>query len=174
MRMARTFEELAVESLDALYRGALFLAAGDHPEAERLLIDSITLAHGEQEGSRHPDAERWLEGRMVRCFLSGASGGQPTSDRRPPKRPRPRSADPWNVGPETLFAAAGALPHRPRAALWLVLIRRWSYADAERVMGVDDEGLRDLLRYRDLLLREVLRSTPGSDPSIGRTATGEG
>ena len=52
--------------------------------------------------------------------------------------------------------AAAAVPWPARAALWLVLLRRWSYADAAGLMEVDREMLKTLLRYRDTLMGAIL------------------
>jgi len=50
-----------------------------------------------------------------------------------------------------------------RAATWLVLFRRWHYGEASSVLGMDVDGLKDLLRYRQGLVTAVVRRT--LDPS---------
>ena len=60
-----------------------------------------------------------------------------------------------------LHTAAGAVPWAARAALWLVLLRRWRYADASTVMGVDEEVLKDLLGYRHTLMGAILGGLSG-------------
>ncbi len=42
--------------------------------------------------------------------------------------------------PHHLFAAAATLPAWPRAALYLVSLRRWNYGDAAHAMNGDAEA----------------------------------
>jgi DNA-directed RNA polymerase specialized sigma24 family protein len=165
--MARTFEELTGEGLDTLYQGALFLTGG-HPEgAEHLLVEALTLAYRQSRGAEDPVAVRWLEAKLVRAFLAGASG----SDTVAPQTSGAVGLDSSvleEIGPEVMFLAAGTLPPMPRAALWLVLVQRWSYTDAADALDITTERLRDLLRYRDALLEALLRAPrrgDGVDPS---------
>jgi len=156
--MPRTFEELAAEEMDALYQGALFLCGGNPRAAEIVLVDTLTLAFRDHE--REPDAppiQHWLEGRMVRAFVRRTASGPPPL---PPSGPRNRpSGRVGRIGTETLFKAAAAVPPWPRAAIWLVLLRRWGYQEAAAVLGVARDVLRDLLRYRDHMMSIVLRSS---------------
>ena len=62
------------------------------------------------------------------------------------------------IGSQQLFEAAAKLPAWPRAAVWLVLLRRWSYRDAASAMGVDRDAIPGLLRYRDVLVEELIAS----------------
>ena len=163
--MARTFEEVAGRELDSLYQGALFLSGGRPWVAEKMLVDAMTTSFREQ-GKDMPDGavERWLEGRLVQQFLIGVELG-----------PLPvRAVGEGSVrGPfdgleaETLFAAAGALPPWARAAVWLVLLRRWTYAEACEALAVNLEVLEDLLRYRHQLMTEILRSSPRGNGTDG-------
>jgi len=161
--MSKTFEELAGSELDTLYQGALFLSGGDARAAERLLIESITLAFEEHAGDTDErETRRWFEARLVRSFLRHVRG-----------EPRPTAAAPLNrdgidpnafqsLGSDELFGAAAEIPAWPRAALWLVLLRRWSYEDAAAAMNIDERWMYTLLGYRDALMRELLGSTrPG-------------
>ena len=155
--MARTFEELTGEGLDTLYQGALFLTGGHRQDAEHLLIDALTLAYRQSRGEEGPVAVRWLEARLVRTFLAGASGSDPAV----PPASGAVALDPSvldGIGPEAMFLAAGTLPPRPRAALWLVLVQRWPYADAADALAITTERLRELLQYRDALLTALLRA----------------
>lgn len=166
--MARTFEDLTGSEMDALYQGALFLSGGDADEAEELVVHAVMLAF--QEHAAEVDAEqtrRWLEARLVRAYLrrSTTSDGVGTPRAVDRRRLDPEAFD--TLGPEELFAAAGELPPGPRAALWLVLLRRWSHADAARAMKVDDESLERFLGYRDVLLRELI-----GDRRAGRRSGG--
>ena len=155
--MSRTFEERASRELDSLYQGALFLSGGEHEAAEKLLVDTMTASFSEYGKHMSDDAvERWLEGRLVQQFLSEAE----PDDLPTVERGRPGIRGPFDgLEADTLFAAADALPHWPRAAVWLVLLRRWCYADACGALGVDRDVLEDLLRFRDVLMTEVLRAS---------------
>ena len=61
-----------------------------------------------------------------------------------------------------LNLAAAAVPWGARAALWLVLLRRWSYADASATIGVTADVLKDLLEYRHTLMGAILGSNTGN------------
>ena len=53
------------------------------------------------------------------------------------------------------------MPPLARAAIWLVVFRRWSYGEACTLVETDVEGLKDLLRYRQVLLTAVVRRAVG-------------
>ena len=138
--MPRTFEEKVGEELDSLYRTALFLCARDRRCAEELLIQTMThsvRAHAAETGAE--PFERWLEVRLVRQFLDHATDAP---------------------------VAAQVLPAQPRAALWLVYLRRWSYDDAASALGVDRSTLKELLLNRDLLLQEIVGPTQRGDSAV--------
>ncbi|MEX2111091.1 MAG: sigma-70 family RNA polymerase sigma factor [Gemmatimonadaceae bacterium] len=64
---ARAFEELITAHLDALYRTALRLCAGNVPEAEDLLQDAVLRALEKHRQLRDPEAARsWLFTILVR------------------------------------------------------------------------------------------------------------
>jgi DNA-directed RNA polymerase specialized sigma24 family protein len=157
--MSRSFEELAGSELDSLYQGALFLTGGDSHETERLLVETLTQAFGAFSSPEWTDSESdtgWLEARLVQTFMS------PHKEEPTPHLPDgPKGVGLGelivpSLGTDVLFAAAASLPRLARAALWLVLLRRRSYADAMEVMAIDSHSLASLLSYRDLLLRETL------------------
>ncbi|MCH7531704.1 MAG: hypothetical protein IIA68_09470 [Proteobacteria bacterium] len=164
--MPRTFEEKVGEELDGLYQAALFLCAGDRRWAEQLLVDTMIhafRAHAAEAGTE--PFERWLQARLVRQFLDRVTDGTV------PLRAAPRVTGAYSHGAvaefaaDVLFRAAGVVPAQPRAALWLVLLRRWSYDDAARALGVERSTLKEFLLYRDLLLKEILGPTQqGSSP----------
>ena len=157
--MSRTFEDITSGELDALYQGALFLSGGDIGGAERLLVDAVTLAFREHAAEAEPDAtRRWLEARLVRAFLRLERAGPTPLVDEPAGRPRVDPAVFESFAADDLFRAARRLPAWPRAILWLVLFRRWSYADAARVLDVDIDVVQDLLGYRDVLMREMIGS----------------
>jgi DNA-directed RNA polymerase specialized sigma24 family protein len=163
--MSRTFEEMAGRELDSLYQGALFLSGGAPWVAEKLLVDTLTTSFREH-GRDLPDdsVERWLEGRLVQQFLAGVELG-PFPVRTANEGGVPGPFD--ELEADTLFTAAGALPPWARAAVWLVLLRRWSYAKACGALEVDLVVLDDLLRYRDQLMTEILRSSPRGNGTDG-------
>ena len=158
--MARTFEELAGSEMDALYQGALFLSGGDRDDAEKLVVDAVMLAFDEHAADIGPQqTRRWFEARLVRSFLEHFVLGRETLEPRPDQGRRPSlDADTFDSLEATdLFQAAGTIPPGPRAALWLVLLRRWSYEAAARVLRVEPEQLPLLLGHRDVLMRELMR-----------------
>jgi DNA-directed RNA polymerase specialized sigma24 family protein len=148
--MPLTFEELVGRDLDSLYRGALFLAGGQETDAEDLLSSTLREAfHAYRSaGVSSAEAENWLEGRLVMRALVELDGLslQGTA----PKR--------------ALYRGAAEIPLRARVALWLVLMRRWSYAATAERLQVDRDGLRELLSYRERLALaiEPLTRTAGN------------
>ena len=175
--MHQTFEELAGQHIDGLYHGALFLNGGEEPPAEDLVLWTLTGAFQEfrqiEEGG---GSERWLEGRLVTVFLAhGISGSTDdgsatdlsTYDVSPEESPLsfPSSSGPstgsFEIDSEALFKAAAGMPPLARAAIWLVLFRRWSYDEASSVLDTGVDGLKDLLRYRHVLLAALVRKSTG-------------
>ena len=61
------------------------------------------------------------------------------------------------IDPEALLKAAANLPPLARAAIWLVVFRRWSYDEASSVLETGADGLKDLLRFRQVLLTAVVQ-----------------
>lgn len=157
--MSRTFEELATREIDGLYQGALFLTAGDEEHAEDLLLDTVRGSFSRFRTTQSvEDIGRLLEGQLVSTFMethprdvraAGLEG--------PPARLAAGSHDAFaGLDASRLYVAAASVPWAARAALWLVLLRRWAYADASHVMGVDERVLKDLLRYRHTLMGVIL------------------
>jgi len=166
--MTRTFEEAAGAELDALYQGALFLAGGKANSAERLLVEAVSLAFRERVDDTDPRAvQRLLEARLVRSFLRNVESERHQLSERTAPRMMPDANTLESLGSGELFSAAAAVPAWPRAALWLVLLRRWSYGDAASAMGVDERSMEDLLSYRDVLLTEMLSSSRGGPMRLG-------
>ena len=150
--MPRTFEEKVGKELDSLYQAALFLCAGERRCAEELLIHTMTHSVRVYEADAGAEPfERWLEIRLIRQFLDGAAEGvargEPTAD--------------------LLFRAAEGLPAQPRAAVWLVQMRRWSYDDAASALGVERSELKELLLYRDLLAQKIIGPAQRGDGVAG-------
>ena len=164
--MARTFEEMAGPELNHLYTGALFLAAGDVDVAEDLLVDTLTGAYVRATGVPADQPRRWLEGELVSTFCGGIDG---SAVHAPRPIARPMVAEFLDdVGADALFAAAGGVPPRARAALWLVMLQRWEYAEAAKALDVDRSRLLELLRHRDTLVAAVMRGGANRPSSARR------
>ena len=180
--MLETVEEFAGRHIDGLYHDALFLHAGDEPLAEDLVLWTLTgafQAFRHFEGRSPP--EHWLEGKLIEVFLartaSGStddgstdafsgddlstdnmSAGDVSADdiRRDVMSSHEHSSGAVEIDPEALLQAAANMPPLARAAIWLVVFRRWSYRDASSVLKTDLHGLKDLLRYRQILITAVV------------------
>ncbi len=165
--MSQTFEELAGKEVDGLFQGALFLQAGDAAAAEDLLLWTLTKAFHvfrETGGGESPD--QWLEGRLIREFLALL----PKSDGAAQTRAVEVTSLSQHVGsvdPGALHYAAGQVPARARAALWLVVLRRWTYEEASVVLQTDTDELKDLLRFRHTLMSAVLKPRKGRNGTDG-------
>ena len=157
--MSRTYEERVGQELDALYLGALFLTAGSEQDAEWLLMDTVAAAYHEREQGES-DA-RWFEARLAQRFLGSTVDPAPAQTQLADIEPI------GALGPSDLLRAAAAVPSWARAALWLVLLREWTYGDACSALGVSMETLRRMLDYRHVIVREMLRSDPSLQSAEG-------
>ncbi len=183
--MLETVEEFAGRHIDGLYHDALFLHAGDEPLAEDLVLWTLTGAfevfrHFEEESP----PEHWLEEKLIKIFLARTASGTTddgstdtfsgddlaTDDvsagdvsmddvRRDVMSSHELSSGAVEIDPEALLQAAENMPPLARAAIWLVVFRRWSYGDASSLLKTDLYGLKDLLRYRQMLLTAVVRGS---------------
>jgi DNA-directed RNA polymerase specialized sigma24 family protein len=159
--MPLTFEERISEDLDALYSGAAFLSGSQGGGAQRLLVDAVSRASSEYRLDGDAGAfTPWMEGILVRTLLASEAlaGGKEVKKRRRPSADRtvgPHELD--DIGWADMVRAAARIPIRPRAALWLVLLRRWRYSEAAATIGVDLGALRELLGHRDGFFQEVIR-----------------
>ncbi len=172
--MRETLEEFTSRHIDGLYHGALFLNGGEEPAAEDLVLWTLTGAFQEfrqiEEGSA---SERWIERKLVEVFLARAVPGDDGStdgdgfyvDAAAGQGPASGAVE---IDPEALFGAAADMPPLARAAVWLVVFRRWTYGEASSVLGMDVDGLKDLLRYRQVLVTAIVRR------SVGRSGTDDG
>jgi len=149
--MPKTYEQTVGQELDTLYQGALFLSGGNRKEAEWLLIGTVVGAFP-AEGAGRPDITRWLEAQLASRFLGSTVAPPPAPTRTADIESMP------DIRADDLFRAVAAVPSWARAALWLVLLREWSYAEAGEALGVSIETIRRMLDYRHLLVREVLRT----------------
>lgn len=138
--MSRSLDEHVIASIDVLFQGARFLAGGDRHAAERLLEDTVLAAYHEAHQQGTPADERGLSVLMARTFLAQMSAGPAAPARAVP------APSPLDVTADGIFEAATRVPPRSRVALWLVLIRRWGYADACDALRVSESTLRELLR----------------------------
>lgn len=154
--MTRTLEEQISAELDTLWQAALFLAGGRREEAEWLLEDTVTAASDDRFATLQVgDGPDRLERFMVRRFFQGPARLSPV----PGTAGRDGPVEQLDADVETLFSDAGRVPDRPRAALWLVVIRRRSYDDGASILGIDRDELRDLLEYREVLVADVVRQS---------------
>lgn len=175
----RTFEERVGRELDSLYQAALFLHAGSRSAAEGHLLEALRRSFPDDPVSTlglDPDPglgssfARWIEGRLVADFFRSVQGsGVP---RRVRSHPIPTSsASPMSAG--ELCAAALHVAPEARAVLWLVVIRRWAYAETAETLGIPIEKVRELLTARSDLNRALGRSARATDERQGG-ARGEG
>ncbi len=183
--MHQTFEEFAGRHIDGLYHGALFLNAGEELPAEDLVLWTLTGAvqafRRIEEGTA---SAQWLEGKLVEVFLArtvssstddgltddGLTDDDSTDDDSTddvsvddPSGHMMSSHEPSTgaveIDHEVLFRSGANMPPLARAAIWLVLFRRWPYREASEVLKTDVDGLKDLLRYRQILLTAVVRGS---------------
>jgi hypothetical protein len=148
--MPQAFEELAGRKIDDLFSGSLLLSGGHEDAAEELLVWTVRRAfHAFARGDSDGEVERWLEARLARDFLEifGRLGWD--GDR---------------IG-SALFRAMDRIPPRARVALWLLLLRRWSYADVEDLLGGERGELEALLSHRASLSEVV--GVVGERPAEG-------
>ena len=174
----QTFEEFAGRYIDDLYHGALFLNGGKESPAEDLVLWTLTGAFQEfrQIGDVSAGAE-WIEAKLVEVFLARAASGLADDGSTAVHGSRvdiPSSREPFSdtveIDSEALFRAGAKMPLLARAAIWLVVFRRWRYGDASIVLGTDVDGVKDLLRYRQVLLTAVVRRSldlNGTDHDLG-------
>lgn len=192
--MLETVEEFAGRHIDGLYHDALFLHAGDEPLAEDLVLWTLTGAfqafrHFEEESP----PEHWLEEKLIEVFLARTASGSTDSGSTDAFSGDDLATDPMLAGdvsvddirrdvlsrhehspgaveidPEALLQAAANIPPLARAAIWLVVFRRWSYRDASSLLKTDSHGLKDLLQYRQMLLTAVVQG------SVDRNGTDHG
>ena len=161
-RMRETVEEFTGRHIDGLYHGALFLNGGEEPAAEDLVLWTLTGALQEfRQIGKGSASERWIERKLVEVFLArtvpaddGSSGDGFSVDAPASHGP---SSGVVEIDPGALFGAAAKMPPLARAAIWLVVFRRWPYGEASSVLGTDVDGLKDLLRYRQVLVTAVVR-----------------
>ncbi|MDH3207080.1 MAG: hypothetical protein OEO79_10730 [Gemmatimonadota bacterium] len=163
--MPLTFEERISEDLDALFAGAAFLSGGQEAGTKSLLVEAVSCASSEY----HEDVDagaftQWMEGILVRAFLAPSSAGAVPAKRAADssKQSRVRPEDFRSIAWANIVRAAAGLPAQSRAALWLVLLRRWSYQDAASAMDIDLDSLRGLLTYRAAFFEGVVTGTADS------------
>lgn len=155
--MTQTLEENVLSSIDVLYQGAHFLTGGHRHDAERLLEDTVLAAYHEAVRSGTPTDDRGLSVLMARTFVAQV----PDSPEGPQGPPSPVPVD---LTADGIFEAAARVSPRSRVALWLVLIRRWSYAEASAALRVGESTLRGLLGERHGFMAAFRDTT---QPEIG-------
>ncbi len=163
--MLETLEEFAGRHIDGLYHGALFLNGGEAPPAEDLVLWTLTGAFQEfRKVGEGRASERWIEQKLVEVFLARRATGDDlwtdwgalSADTPVSQEP---SSGPLEIDADALFGAAAKIPPLARAAIWLVVFRRWPYGDASQALETDMDGLKDLLRYRQVLVTAVVRTS---------------
>ena len=156
--MNQTFEEFVGRHIDRLYHGALFLNAGEEPPAEDLVLWTLTGAFQEFRQIKDGTAsEQWLERRLIEVFLARTASGSTESGLTDDPSSHEPSSGAVEIDPEALLKAAANMPPLARAAIWLVVFRRWSYDEASNVLKTGVDGLKDLLRLRQVLLTAVVQ-----------------
>lgn len=163
--MLETLEEFTGRHIDGLYHGALFLNGGEGPPAEDLVLWTLTGAFQEfRKIGEGRASERWIERKLVEvCLARTATGDDWWTDWDALVADAPASHGP-SLGPveidsDALFGAAAKIPPLARAVIWLVVFRRWPYGDASQALETDMDGLKDLLRYRQVLVTAVVRTS---------------
>ncbi|MBI4408572.1 MAG: hypothetical protein HY561_02610 [Gemmatimonadetes bacterium] len=154
-----TYEELVAAEISGLYQGGLWLSAGDEGAAEDLVLATVVRGLGPFAAlpAAH-DPARWLEGRLAREFADRHGSGAQARVAAAPTSLSPAALERLRaIDAQALHRAAALLPPAARAALWLVVLRRWRYADAAAALGIDVEELKRLLSYRQALLVALLR-----------------
>lgn len=185
-----TFEEEVGRALDDLYTGALLLTR-DRDGAESLVIE--TVADAFQARSRAPGGDgflKWIVRRMVRRQLElsdgeasapRAEGEKPGHDRRPTpdaleallrRLGALEAEDPDGLGRLIRFELQ-KLPLLDRAAVWLVTVLGFTYAETASVLRIDSSGVREHVfrgrRELQLRLGRALRDrTTDNQSSLGR------
>ena len=161
--MRETLEEFAGRHIDALYHGALFLNGGEEVPAEDLVLWTLTGAFQEfRQIGGGSQLERWIERKLVEVFLARSVSGDEGStvgDGLDTSANGGPSSGAVEIDTEALFRAAARMPPLARAAIWLVVFRRWPYDEASSVVGTDVDGLKGLLRYRQGLVTAVVSRT---------------
>lgn len=156
--MPQTFEEVVAQELDSLYAGSIFLTSGDENRAEQLLREMLLEASREwREWEPVEEPARWLEGRLVKCFLGSRTrlAGPVHAVLGPGARASRRESDEPDV--RALCRAAAAVSPLPRAVVWLMTLRRWRYEDAASVVRLDRGRVGELLQERERLVAAFAR-----------------
>ena len=164
--LVKTYEEAVAQALNVLYPGALFLTAGDERAAERLLVRTFGEAYSDWNPERFPaqrDPDRWMQARLARRYLDDTTPARGVPGDWASVTPVP------GIQPDDLLRGAAGVPGWVRPALWLVLLRQWSYGDAIAALGTTERDLRGMLAFRHELVRGAM-SGAGGDRSHGAQA----
>ncbi len=148
------FEEVLSRRLSSLFAFALFLAGDREDVAGELLTRAVGRAFEACLRGVEPVAA--LQVALVAEAVT-TRGPSSSADRARPVRvtalDRVRLG---SVSPSRLRQAAARIPPEARAAIWLVVVERRTYADAARLLGTDESTLSSLLAWRDPLIRFAL------------------
>jgi RNA polymerase sigma-70 factor (ECF subfamily) len=149
--------------VSGLRRYALALT-GSRYEAEDLVQETLTRALGAASGFRKVGNLRgWLFSIMHNAFISSMrrrrASEQELDDSLPELRQPPRQLDRLEV--RDVLAALSRLPEAQRAALVLIALEDFSYADAARVLEIPIGTLMSrLARGREALRRAMDEDRP--------------
>ena len=152
--MARAFEEILTQHLDALFRTALRLCRGNQADAEDLLQDAMLRAFTSFGQLRDPSGTRgWLFTILSRTHLNRIRSAQRRTEATSTDLdqgafeaalaewvPLPSPAEEverWELG-EQLTRALDDLAEECRAAVWLVDVEGFTQREAARMQDVPE------------------------------------
>ncbi|MGH7539898.1 MAG: RNA polymerase sigma factor [Gemmatimonadota bacterium] len=186
------FEEKVGSALDALHTGARLLTR-DPGRAEALVVGAVTEAFRSRSPGEESGFKTWIVGRMVRRYIEHAGEDTAVSDDR--LRDSALDEDAGEAAPEEMSPELEALVNRlesleardpdglgrlirstlerlallERAAVWLVTVIGFTYAEAGSALNVGVADVRALvLRGRRHLQRQLaleLRESRSNDAS---------
>ena len=168
MEARETYEEKVSKALDVLYDGALLLTA-QVDRAESLVVSVVTGGVGGDHRALDADGFRkWIVARLVRQYIEYVDmtierSGDPEPEASELDLP-PGAGAPGRTGLDELIAnfehldassaerlgyhireQLGELDIDPRAAIWLVSVMCFTYAEAAAALGLRRVELREAL-----------------------------
>lgn len=154
-------EDLA-DHVVGLRRYALALT-GNRDDAEDLVQETLTRAIAAAGSFRATGSLRaWLFSIMHNTFLSGvrerASPARETAEEAPETAEPPRQLARLEV--RDVFTALARLPEHQRAAISLIALEEFSYAEAARIQGVPLGTLMSRLARGREALRRIVTGEP--------------
>lgn len=136
-----------------------FALTRSREEAEDLVQETLTRAIvGAGTFRDGGNLRRWLFAIMHNAFISGCRSRPPDAEPLPDDLPDAQCAPSQiaHLEAQDVLAALGRLPEAQRAALVLIALEEFSYADAARILGVPPGTLMSrLARAREALRRAM-------------------